>query len=199
MGLIVYSTNKAREPRDIVPRNHTQKANATEHGVSPSPIAAGSSNGGTSYSSFKSAEDRAAFIKQQAEQRMAERLAALGLKPPPKAAKSAQQRQEQEERLHLAEAEDAKREEERQRRLAEEKPTPPTIVKPLSKKPPPPPSRGTRAGSLGQSNEAKRKADGEALNLKIGQEKKEAEIKEQQELQEARTKEIECVTNSTLE
>ena len=55
-----------------------------------------------------------AFIKQQAEQRMAERLAALGIKTPAKGGETAAQRaerarKEREDRLKQAEAEDARR------------------------------------------------------------------------------------------
>src|SRR5271170_1062021 len=35
----------------------------------------------SSYSNFKTAEERAAWVKQQAQQRMNERLAALGIRP----------------------------------------------------------------------------------------------------------------------
>lgn len=42
-------------------------------------------------SAYKTPAERAAFIKQQAEQRMAERLAALGLRPPPKAGETPEQ------------------------------------------------------------------------------------------------------------
>ncbi|KAF7441416.1 EF-hand 4 domain containing protein [Pyrenophora tritici-repentis] len=76
-------------------------------------------------SAYKTPEERAAFIKQQAEQRMAERLAALGIKAPVKAGETAQQRadrerKEREEKLRQADEEDARREEERQRRLEDE-------------------------------------------------------------------------------
>lgn len=83
---------------------------------------------------------------------MAERLAALGIRPT-KAGETAQQRaerdrKEQEARLRKAEEEDVQREQERQRRLAEEQILPPTAVK-SAKKPPPPPSRKT--GSAAQT------------------------------------------------
>jgi serine/threonine protein kinase len=58
--------------------------------AAPSPIEAPASkpaatpaSGGT-YSQYKTPEDLAAYIKQQAEQRMAERFAALGIKAPTK-------------------------------------------------------------------------------------------------------------------
>ncbi|KAI9739591.1 MAG: actin organization and endocytosis protein [Cirrosporium novae-zelandiae] len=142
---------------------------------------------GSSYSSFKSADDRAAYIKKQAEQRMAERLAALGLKPPTKSGETAQQREEREraeheDRVRQAEAEDNKREQERQRRLTEEQATAPS-PKPAGKKPPPPPSRSRKAEGLGHPDlQAQARAE---------QETKEHAIKEQQEAQEAETKAME--------
>ena len=156
-----------------------------------------SSPSATLNSSIKTAEDRAAFIKQQAEQRMAERLAALGLKPPAKTGESLQQKQERDDRLRQAEAEDAKRDEERHRRLAGEKPAPPIVSKSLIKKPPPPPSRGSRAGSLGQPNETKRKAEEKALQVKFEQERKEKVIKQREEVKEDIAQELECVTTFT--
>lgn len=106
------------------------------------------SGGGGSYSSHKSPEERAAFIKQQAEQKMAERLAALGIKAPSKPGESTQQRLEREKaekanKVRLAEEEDARREAERQARINEEQslsvPEPPKAPSP--RKPAPPPSR----------------------------------------------------------
>jgi hypothetical protein len=101
---------------------------------------------GGSYSSYKTPEERAAFIKQQAEQRMAERLAALGIKAPTKPGETAAQRMERERaeraaKLRQAEEEDARREAERQARLAEEQGVPAPAAKAETKKPPPPPSR----------------------------------------------------------
>ncbi|KAI4233660.1 MAG: hypothetical protein LQ349_004284 [Xanthoria aureola] len=151
---------------------------------------------GTTYSSYKTAEDRAAFIKQQAEQRMAERLAALGLKPPSKSGESTQQRQEREarerkDRVRQAEAEDTKREQERQQRLAEEQPTPPVDTKSTPKKPPPPPVRKGRADSGMQRAEAKQRSEEEAMRARAEQEGKEQAIREQQQAQEAATQQME--------
>jgi hypothetical protein len=126
--------------------------------VESRPPPAPSSAGG-SYASYKTPEERAAFIKQQAEARMAERLAALGLKAPTKAGETAQQRAERErkeraDKLRQAEEEDARREAERQARIAEEQgvppPAPDSPVKTGSKKPPPPPSRKTAKGDDGE-------------------------------------------------
>ncbi|WPH03787.1 actin cytoskeleton-regulatory complex protein pan1 [Acrodontium crateriforme] len=116
-------------------------------------------SGGSSYSSYKTAEERAAFIKQQAEQRMAERLAALGLKAPlSKGGETAGQRAERErkerdERLRQAEEEDARREKERQARLQGESIAPPTASPASKSKPEPPAPRKNRGDSI-TSNDA---------------------------------------------
>lgn len=129
---------------------------------------------------------------------MAERLAALGLRPATKLGESTQQRREREarerqERVRQAEAEDDKREEERQRRLADEQPTPLTGMNTPAKKPPPPPSRKNRADSAGQRAEAKRKADEAAAQLEAEQKAKERAIRDQQQAQEAQVKDIQYV------
>lgn len=165
--------------RDVTPTSHGRKS---ENKEASRPAAAPSSGG--SYSSYKTAEDRAAFIKQQAEQRMAERLAALGLKPPTKSGESAQQRQEREvkerqDRVRQAEEEDAKREAERQRRLADEHPSAPDISKP-AKIPPPAPVRKIRADSAAQR--AKVEAEQQGM---------EKAIKDQQKVQETETRGME--------
>lgn len=125
------------------------------------------SGGGSSYSSYKTPEERAAFIKQQAEQRMAERLAALGIKAPTKSGETAAQRAERERaeraaKLRQAEEEDAKREAERQARLAEEQ-DPPSAVAPPTPKPeskPPPPAPPSRRGG---ERDAAKKAEEERI------------------------------------
>lgn len=140
------------------------------------PAAPAASGGGGSYSSYKTPEERAAFIKQQAEQRMAERLAALGIKAPTKPGETAAQRMERERvertaKLRQAEEEDARREAERQARLAEETGAPPPAVqspKADAKRPPPPPSRkgakdDRKAEDDQQAAEAARKAEEERL------------------------------------
>lgn len=176
--------------RDRTPTGYERKPESRETSrLSPTPAAGGS------YASYKTAEDRAAFIKQQAEQRMAERLAALGLKPPTKSGESTQQRQEREtkerrERVRQAEAEDAKREAERQQRLADEQPSAPDVSK-SAKRPPPPPVRKNRADSATQRAEAKRKNDEDALRAQAEQEGKEQAIRDQQRVQESQTKDIE--------
>jgi hypothetical protein len=149
--------------------------------------------GGGSYSSYKTPEERAAFIKQQAEQRMAERLAALGIKAPTKPGETAAQRMERERaeraaKLRQAEEEDARREVERQARLAEETGAPvPAVQSPKAdaKRPPPPPSRkgakdDKKAEEDQQAAEAARRAEEERLQ------------RERQEQQQA-TQELEYV------
>ena len=191
-GRSAVEQDNTRDSRDRTPTRYDSPAST--NGSNPSrPQATPSSTGGSSYSSYKTAEERAAFIKQQAEQRMAERLAALGLKPPTKPGESTQQRQEREKnerenRVRQAEEEDAKREQERQHRLAQESNAPPSIEKASAKKPPPPPSRKNRGDSLGQQA---RKNEEDALKAKAEQEGKEQAIKSQQAAQGAQTRGIE--------
>jgi actin cytoskeleton-regulatory complex protein PAN1 len=144
-----------------------------------------------SYASYKSAEERAAFIKQQAEQRMAERLAALGLKAPAKLGETASQRQEREQkeketRLREADAEDARRERERQRRLEDEQITPPAAVKSVGKKPPPPPSRKSRNETT-RNDEKQAEAESKRVDTQIAAQA----LQEQQEAQEAERERLE--------
>ena len=141
------------------------------------PPTGGASAGG-SYSAYKTPEERAAFIRQQAEQRMAERLAALGIKAPTKPGETAAQRSERERseraaKLRAAEEDDARREAERKARLAEEQggaPAPePEAPKPAAKKPPPPPTRkGGKPEAAEQ--EAAKKAEEEASLAKAHEE-----------------------------
>lgn len=144
-----------------------------------------------SYSSYKTAEERAAFIKQQAEQRMAERLAALGLRAPAKSGETVQQRQEREkkereEKLRQAEEEDARREEERQRRLAEESIAPPSASKSSAKRPPPPPSRKNKS-EVAQHDIKQAEAEAKRAEHEIA----EKALRDQQDAQEAERKRME--------
>lgn len=192
------SFSRQESARDTSSSKYDSRTASVDKSVRPVPTpSAGSSS---SYSSHKSAEERAAFIKQQAEQRMAERLAALGLKPPTKPGESSQQKLEREarerdERLRQAAAEDERRNQERERRIAEEQPSPPSASKPAAKKPPPPPSRKSRTDSVGRQAEAKRKAEEQAQQQRIEQEQRdrvdrEREIKERQQAQEAETEKL---------
>ena len=175
--------------RDLTPMRHDRPSISSE---TSRPAAAPA----TASSSYMTPEHRAHDIKQKAEQRMAERLAKLGLKPPTKTGETTQQRlerenREREDRVRRSEAEDAKREQERQQRLADEQPAPAVGSKSASKKPPPPPTRKSRADSAAQQAEAKRQADEEALRAKAEQEGKEQAIRNQQQAQEAETRRME--------
>jgi len=157
----------------------------------PTPRSSSAASGGGSYSSYKTPEERAAFIKQQAEQKMAERLAALGIRPVTKGGETAQQRQEREkremeEKRQRAEEEDARREEERQKRLNEESIAPPVTGKPSGKKAPPPPaSRKNKAEPQQDSRQA------EADAKKVEQEHA---LREQQDTEESERKRMEYVS-----
>ncbi|KAH0348693.1 hypothetical protein KCU83_g5951, partial [Aureobasidium melanogenum] len=179
--------------RDRVASPRAEEASRSSSARVESPAARSETPRGGSYNTHKTAEDRAAFIKQQAEQRMAERLAALGLRAPTKPAESAQQRQERErkereDRLRQAEQEDARREEERQQRLAGESIAPPTPEKSIGKKPPPAPApRKNRGDSVGKQEEQQAKAEAQRFE----QQQMEQAIKEQQSAQASETKELE--------
>lgn len=184
-SLTFYRTSN---PRDRVASPRVEEASRSGARVE-SPAAKREAPRGGSYNTYKTAEDRAAFIKQQAEQRMAERLAALGIRAPAKAGESASQRQERErkereDRLRQAEQEDARREEERQQRLAGESIAPPTAEKSLGKKAPPAPApRKNRGDSVGKQEEQQAKAEAQRLEQR--------QIKEQQLAQASETRELE--------
>lgn len=133
-------------------------------------------------------EDRVAAARERAQKRIAERMAAAGLKPNDSSETLAQrqerERKEREDRVRRAEEEDAKREQERQRRLADEMggPSPAAAGKAAGKKPPPaPPTRRARTDSAGQADA--KKAEETAA--------REQAIKEEQEVQEAETQRLE--------
>ncbi|KAF2764462.1 hypothetical protein EJ03DRAFT_301889 [Teratosphaeria nubilosa] len=167
-------------------RSATPVSRTDSPASSRAPNASTPQTTGSSYSSYRTAEERAAFIKQQAEQRMAERLAALGIKAPSKsggetaAQRAERERKEREGRLKQAEAEDARREQERQARLQGEgiePPAPAAASPPASKKPPPPApaSRRNRSGSA-TSDQAQYHAEQKRAEQQI----KEQALKEQQ-------------------
>ncbi|KAJ4304095.1 actin organization and endocytosis protein [Collariella sp. IMI 366227] len=177
----------AQEPvkAEASPAARVESPAAASRTSTPSAPAAGGS-----YSAYKTPEERAAFIKQQAEQRMAERLAALGIKAPTKPGETAAQRMERERaeraaKLRQAEEEDARRETERQARIAEEQGVPPPAPQaqaPVaeSRKPPPPPSR-----KVGKTED--KRAEEEAAAKKAEEERLEQERQEQ----ERQTRELE--------
>ncbi|RAL15674.1 actin cytoskeleton-regulatory complex protein PAN1 [Aspergillus homomorphus CBS 101889] len=141
-------------------------------------------------------EDRVAAARERAQKRIAERMAAAGLKPQSDSMETLTQRQERErrereERLRRAEEEDVKREQERQRRLAEEQRDTATRFKPTGKKPPPaPPSRRVRTDSGGQAD-AKKATDTLA---ETEQSTREQAIREEQRVQEEETMRLESET-----
>ena len=155
-------TDDRRTTREA-PRETGRYESPTTSSRTESPVqkASPTTTPGGTYSQYKTPEDRAAYIKQQAEQRMAERLAALGIRAPTKPGETAQQRLEREKaeknaKLRQAEEEDTKREAERQARINEEQgisaPPPPSASFESSqsaKKPPPPPSRKNAKGDVG--------------------------------------------------
>lgn len=143
--------------------------------TAPAPAAPAPATG--TYGSFSSAEERSAYIKQQAEAKMAERLAALGITYTMKAnfGETPQQRadrekKERDERIRKADEEEAQREKLRQARLQGDMPTPPPTS--TAKKAPLPPPR---------KNEAHDKAKKEA----------EAELQRQQEAKASEVHELE--------
>lgn len=144
-------------------------------------------------SSYKTPAERAAFIKQQAEQRMAERLAALGLRAPAKAGETPEQRaerekQEREDKLRQAEEEDARREQERQKRLEGESAAPPAPSKAAGKKPaPPPPASRKIKSEVSQHDVQQAEAEAKKAENDIA----EQALREQQQAQEAETKRME--------
>ncbi|KAF4335127.1 NLRC3, partial [Fusarium beomiforme] len=149
---------------------------------------------GGSYSSYKTPEERAAFIKQQAEQRMAERLAALGIKAPTKSGETAAQRMERERaeraaKLRQAEEEDARREADRQARLAEEQGIPPPAPeqpKAEAKRPPPPPTR--HRGKPEADQEVAKKAEEDAATKQA----EEGRLAREHEQQQRETQQMEA-------
>ncbi|KAK2810333.1 actin organization and endocytosis protein [Emmonsiellopsis sp. PD_5] len=174
-------------------RSYNRYDNASPNGepspARPSPVSTGSSSSLAGLTH----QDRVASAKERAQKRIAERMAAAGLKPSSDGGETLLERQEREkrereERLRKAEEEDAKREQERQRRIAEEQNGPP--VKATGKKPPPPPSRKARADSAGHA-EAK-KVDGAAKAAKAEQEAREQALREEHEAQEAESRRLEA-------
>ncbi|CAH0026806.1 unnamed protein product [Clonostachys rhizophaga] len=206
----VAARSSARVEDTRSPSPRVESPVATSRTTTPS--------GGNSYSAYKTPEERAAFIKQQAEQRMAERLAALGIKAPGKAGETAAQRAERERseraaKLRQAEEEDARRDAERKARLAEEQGVPPPAPepeaeapKPAAKKPPPPPSRNrgrNDAAKHAEEEQAAKAAEEERLAREHEQQQRETqqlqqhakeqedEFEKEQEAAQARLKALE--------
>lgn len=180
-------TNIRRERSIHGPPRHESPAAEAPAAPPSMPTSTGSSGslGGNTH------EDRVAAARERAQKRIAERMAAAGLKPSDSTETLVQrqerEKREREERLKRAEEEDAKREQERQRRLAEERGGPSAAApKSVGKKPPPaPPTRRARTDSAGQADAKK------AEEAKAEQAVREQAIKEEQEAQEAETKRLE--------
>jgi actin cytoskeleton-regulatory complex protein PAN1 len=177
-------------PRTEPPRIETPPSRSTDATPQPSAPAASS---GPSYSSYRTAEERAAYIKQQAEQRMQERLAALGLRVPGRSGpaetpdqRAEREKKELEEKRRKADEEDARRDAERQRKLEGESIAPPTVAKPAAKRPPPPPIRkGQR--EIAQHDAKRAEAEAKRAEHDLA----EKALREQQETQEAERKRLE--------
>jgi hypothetical protein len=170
----------------------TSRFESPARSAEPAPRPSSTTAGGGSYASYKTPEERAAFIKQQAEQRMAERLAALGLRAPTKAGESPQQKaerekKEREEKLRQAEEEDARREEERRRRLDDESIAPPSVGKSTGKKAPPPPVSRKNKADVAQHDGRQAEAEAKRAENEIA----EHALREQQGAQEAERKRME--------
>jgi flagellar biosynthesis/type III secretory pathway chaperone len=136
----------------------------------PSTVApsTGTASSSASYSSFSSAEERAAYIKQQAEKKMAERLAALGISHPMSVTvgetpqqRAEREKKEREERIRQADEEEAQREKVRQARLHGDMPTPPPSTG-TKKVPPPPPSRKNDSQERAKAEAEKKRAEEQA-------------------------------------
>lgn len=186
-----YSSTASRYDE---PARTTATPPSRSQDTTPKPTAPSTSAGG-SYSQYRTAEERAAYIKQQAEQRMAERLAALGIKSV-KAGETPEQRAERqrkeaENRIRKAEEEDAKREAERQRRAADDGLAPPVTSK---ARPPPPPSRKNKSDVAAHDI-----AQAEAEAKRAEQEIAERALRDQQEAQAAERKKLECASNTSSE
>ncbi|KAF7196039.1 Actin cytoskeleton-regulatory complex protein pan1 [Pseudocercospora fuligena] len=173
---------RAKPPiEDDTSRTSTPVTGTGSPASSRAPAASSPATTGSSYSSYRTAEERAAFIKQQAEQRMAERLAALGIKAPSKsggetaAQRAERERKERETKLRQAEEEDARREQERRARIDGESIAPPSPAATAGKpKPPPPAPRKNRSESL--QSDTQHKAEVRAAETQI----KEQALREQE-------------------
>ncbi|TQB68777.1 actin organization and endocytosis protein [Monascus purpureus] len=183
------SSSTLSEQRSGHESSYTEGAGSLRVSHTPQPT---SSTVSPAPSTPSTHEERVAAARERAQKRIAERMAAAGLKPQNGSEETLLQRQERErkereERLRRAEEEDNRREQERQRRLAEERGSAsPSAAKPISKKPPPPPSRKVRTDSFGQADA--KKAEEEA---RAEQTAREQAIREEQQAQEAERKRLE--------
>ncbi|KAF4625882.1 hypothetical protein G7Y89_g12279 [Cudoniella acicularis] len=207
--------NTRETPRSTASRYESPASSSREDPpaarAAPSPTPSPASGG--TYSQYKTPEDRAAYIKQQAEKRMAERLAALGIKAPSKPGETTQQRVEREKNEKLAkkkqaEEEDAKRDAERQARINEEQGIPPPSaqvapsapaapeMRGFGRKPPPPPvsRKAARSDASERRVEALEEQKAQILatqDLEDDAKRQEAELAREKEEQAARLKALE--------
>lgn len=142
-------------------------------------------------------QERVASAKERAQRRIAERMAAAGLKPSSDGGaetileRQEREKREREERRKRAEEEDAKREQERQRRIAEEQNGPPVKAATTGKKPPPPPTRKGKAEGVGLA-EVRKSGDGEKpVRVNAEHEGREQALREEQQAQEAESRRLE--------
>lgn len=166
-----HRDDRPERPASTRPYGQERGISSPPRPATTAPTPAATAPAGGTYSQFSSAQERAAYIKQQGEQRMAERLAALGIKHPMAVnlGESAQQRaereqKEREERIRRADEDEAQREQLRQARLQGDIPAPPPSVpaKKGSKAPPPPPSRKNEVQDRAKTEDDRRKAEEEA-------------------------------------
>lgn len=129
--------------------------------------------------------------KERAQRRIAERMAAAGLKPSTDVGETLQERQarekkEREERLRRAEEEDRKRDEERQQRLQKEQ-TPPAPKKGKQPPPPPPTRKDDPAAVEARKTAENKKAEEEkaTAEAQAAKDQEEQSLREQRESQEA--------------
>lgn len=172
-----------------VDRRPTPKYALEERTREHSPPSRSATPRASEYNRPSATEDRAASIKRKAEERMAARMAALGIQPTRTSSplqettgqRIEREKREREEKRRQAEQEEQKREEERQKRIASDfgppvvenkKPAPPA---PRSK--PAPPKPDTRR----EEEEAAKRAQEDAL-------------RREQEAQEAKAAELEYVS-----
>ncbi|OAT02183.1 actin cytoskeleton-regulatory complex protein PAN1 [Blastomyces dermatitidis ER-3] len=176
-------------------RYDTASPNGDALPVRPSPPR---STGSSSSLAGLTHQERVASAKERAQKRIAERMAAAGLKPSSDGGaetlleRQEREKREREERRKRAEEEDAKREQERQRRIAEEQNGPPVKAVPTGKKPPPPPSRKGKADGIAPA-ETKKSVDVDNLaREKAENEARERALREEQQAQEAESRRLEA-------
>ncbi|OJD11317.1 actin cytoskeleton-regulatory complex protein PAN1 [Emergomyces pasteurianus Ep9510] len=192
----VRKEENAPAPRSL---SNNQYDNAPPNGdalpVRPSPP---QSTGSASSLAGLTHQERVASAKERAQKRIAERMAAAGLKPSSDGGaetileRQEREKREREERRKRAEEEDAKREQERQRRIAEEQNGPPVKAVPTNKKPPPPPSRKGKVDGVGPA-ETRKLGDVEKVGRGTAEhEGREQALREEQQAQEAESRRLEA-------